>query len=137
MPAALSPQGRGDALSGDRFPRVAARGDQEVRFLHGIHAHIAGAREVVGIAIRALVEPMGGEPGQGEAGSLGQRLVIEADYGMEDGEVCLEVRAALLFLFLRRLGVDRSDGLVEIANRDEVNASLAKVQERFAQMPKP
>ena len=63
--------------------------------------------------------------------SLGQRLVIEADYGMEDGEVCLEVRAALLFLFLRRLGVDRSDGLVEIANRDEVNASLAKVQERF------
>jgi len=56
---------------------------------------------------------------------------------MEDGEVCLEVRAALLFLFLRRLGVDRSDGLVEIANRDEVNASLAKVQERFAQMPKP
>ena len=38
--------------------------------------------------------------------SPGQRRVMEADYGMEDGEAVLEVRVAMLFLFLRRLGLD-------------------------------
>lgn len=65
--------------------------------------------------------------------SPGQRRVIEADYGMTGGEVRMEVRAALLFLFLRRLGLDRPDGLVELANRSEVEVVLAEVRARFGE----
>ena len=65
--------------------------------------------------------------------SPGQRRVIETDYGMAGGEVCLEVRAALLFLFLRRLGLDRPDGLVEVANLPEVEDALGEVRARFAE----
>ncbi len=67
--------------------------------------------------------------------SAGQRRVIEADYGMSGGEVCLEVRAALLFLFLRRLGLDRRDGHVEVANWAEVETVLAEVRARFTEPP--
>jgi len=63
--------------------------------------------------------------------SAGQRQVIEADYGMVEGEARLSVRAALLFLFVRRLRLDRDDGLVELANRAEVEAVLAEVGARF------
>ena len=63
--------------------------------------------------------------------SAGQRRVIEADYGMEGGEALLQVRAALLFLFLRRQRLDHEDGLVELANRGEVESVLAEVTARF------
>jgi hypothetical protein len=63
--------------------------------------------------------------------SPGQCAVIEADYGMVDGVVRLEVRAALLALFLRRMGLDRADGLVDIANRAEVEAEAERVASRF------
>jgi hypothetical protein len=63
--------------------------------------------------------------------SPGQRAVIEADYGMADGVVRLEVRAALLALFLRRLGLDRGGGLVDIANRADVEAEVERVAARF------
>ena len=38
------------------------------------------------------------------------RLVIELDYGMEDGEVVLECRQAVLFYALKRLGLLEADG---------------------------
>jgi len=63
--------------------------------------------------------------------SLGQRQVIEADYGMAGGEAMLEVRLAMLFLFLRRLGLDRSDSLVELANQQEIDAAMADALARF------
>ncbi|WP_372624693.1 hypothetical protein [Falsiroseomonas sp.] len=63
--------------------------------------------------------------------SAGQRRVIEADYGMVEGETRLEVRTALLFLFLRRLGLDREDGMVELAKRDEVIEVLTEVMKHF------
>lgn len=63
--------------------------------------------------------------------SPGQRQVVEADYGMVDGAVTLEVRAALLFLFMRRLGLDRQDGLVEVSNRGELERVLAEVRGRY------
>jgi hypothetical protein len=65
--------------------------------------------------------------------SAGPRQVVEADYGMEGGEVGLPVRVALLFLFLRRLRLDRGDGLVELANRNEVDAALAEMAARFGE----
>jgi hypothetical protein len=43
----------------------------------------------------------------------------------------LQVRAALLFLLLRRQRLDREDGLVELANRSEVEAVLAEVTAQF------
>ena len=65
--------------------------------------------------------------------SAGQRRVIEQDYGMAEGEAHLEVRAALLFLFLRRLGLDRQNGMVEIANWEEVDAMRAEIDARFTE----
>jgi len=64
--------------------------------------------------------------------SPGQRQVIKVDYGMVDGEAVLELRVAMLFLFLRRLGLDRGDGLVEVANQPEVNAAMAEASARFS-----
>lgn len=63
--------------------------------------------------------------------SPAQRRVIEADYAMEGGEAVLAVRAALLFLLLRRLGLDRGDGLVEVANQAEVDVVMAEAEARF------
>lgn len=63
--------------------------------------------------------------------SSGQRAVIEADYDMQAGEIVLQVRAALLFLSLRRLGLDRGDGLVELANRTDVQQELDRIGSRF------
>ena len=63
--------------------------------------------------------------------SPGQRAVIEASYGMVDGVVRLEVRAAPLALFLRRMGLDRGDGLVDIASRAEVEAEVERAAARF------
>ncbi len=65
--------------------------------------------------------------------SDGQRKVVEADYAMKDGEARLEVRAALLFLFLRRMGLDRGDGSIEVANRGELDAEIAKIRSRFSE----
>lgn len=62
--------------------------------------------------------------------SPGQRAVVAADYGME-GETCtVEVRAALLFVFLQRLGVDRPGALVEVADPEAVEAELQRAQRR-------
>ena len=51
---------------------------------------------------------------------------------MHSGETVLQVRAALLSLFLRRLGLDRSDGLVELANRDDAQREINRINGRFA-----
>jgi hypothetical protein len=66
--------------------------------------------------------------------SPGQRRVVEADYGMRDSEVRIEVRAALLFLFLRRMRLDQEDGWIELVNRAEVNAELELMAGRFARI---
>jgi predicted DNA-binding transcriptional regulator YafY len=63
--------------------------------------------------------------------SEGQRRVIEADYQMVGGEARLAVRAALRWLFLRRMRLDREDGLVELANRPELLAVLDELKARF------
>lgn len=42
--------------------------------------------------------------------SLNHRRVIEQDYGMENGEVAIECRQALLFYTLKRLGLDTRSG---------------------------
>ena len=57
--------------------------------------------------------------------------MIEASYGMVDGVVRLEVRAAILALFLRRMGLDRGDGPVDIASRAEMEAQVERVAARF------
>ena len=64
--------------------------------------------------------------------SPSQRAVIAADYGMENEAVLVEVRVALLFLFLQRLGVDRGGALLEVMNREEVEAELAENNRAFA-----
>lgn len=63
--------------------------------------------------------------------SDGQKAAVAQDYGMVDGVLELEIRAALLFLTWRRLGLDRPDILVEAANRDEIAAELARLDEPF------
>lgn len=67
--------------------------------------------------------------------SAGQRQVVEADYGMQDGEARIEVRAALLFLFLRRMRLDQDGGSIEVVNRVEVQGELKRMNERFANQP--
>ncbi|WP_270933475.1 hypothetical protein [Falsiroseomonas oryzae] len=37
-----------------------------------------------------------------------------------------------MFLFLRRLGLDREDGMVDVANREEVEGVLAEVAAQFS-----
>ena len=63
--------------------------------------------------------------------SASQKSVIWRDYGMADGEVTVQVRAAMLGLFLRRLRLDLGDGLMEVRNRAEVEAVLRNVAGRF------
>jgi hypothetical protein len=50
---------------------------------------------------------------------------------MEAGKVVLEVRATMLFLFLRRLGLDRGDGLEEVTNQAVVDAAITEADSRF------
>jgi hypothetical protein len=66
--------------------------------------------------------------------SPSQKQVIARDYGMAKGETTVAVRAALLFLFLRRLGIDRKDGrgLIEVANRAQVDKELRLIDSAFA-----
>ncbi len=67
--------------------------------------------------------------------SAGQRQVVEADFGMQNGEARVEVRAALLFLFLRRMRLDQDGGSVEVVNRAEVQGELRRMNERFVNRP--
>jgi len=53
--------------------------------------------------------------------------LIGRDFGMQDDEVTVQVRAEMLGLFLRRLRLDLGDGLMEVRNRDEVVAVLREV----------
>jgi hypothetical protein len=68
--------------------------------------------------------------------SASQKAVIWRDYGMADGEVTVQVRAAMLGLFLRRLRLDLGDGLMEVRNRAEVEAVLREVAGRFGTLPR-
>jgi hypothetical protein len=63
--------------------------------------------------------------------SPGQRRVVEVDYEMQDGEVSIEVRAALLFLFIRRMRLDQDGGSIEVVNRAEVQSQLRRMDGRF------
>lgn len=63
--------------------------------------------------------------------SPSQRAVIARDYGMADDTAALQVRAAQLFLFLRRIGVDRAGALIEVVNRADVEAELARQRAAF------
>jgi hypothetical protein len=63
--------------------------------------------------------------------SPGQRAVVAADYAMTNEARRVEVRAAMLFVFLQRLGTERPGALVEVANRAAVNAELARINARF------
>jgi hypothetical protein len=70
--------------------------------------------------------------------SPSQRRVVEADYGMCDGEVRIDVRAALLFLFLHRMRLDQDGGSIEVVNRTEVQAELKRMDGRFEErLPAP
>ena len=62
--------------------------------------------------------------------SPGQRAVVAADYGMEDETCMVQVRAALLFLFLQRLGAGRPDALVEVADPAAVELELQRTRRR-------
>lgn len=44
----------------------------------------------------------------------------------------VEVRVALLFLFRRRLGLDRGHGMVEVVNEAEMEAMMAEGEARFS-----
>jgi hypothetical protein len=63
--------------------------------------------------------------------SARQRAVIAADYGMTNEAHRVEVRAAMLFVFLQRLGAERPGALVEVASKAAVNAELARINARF------
>jgi hypothetical protein len=63
--------------------------------------------------------------------SAGQRAVIAVDYGMQDEACRVEVRSALLFVFLQRIGVNGPGALLELANRDAVEAELEGITRRF------
>ncbi len=64
--------------------------------------------------------------------SPSQRAVVAADYGMVDEAITVNVRFALLFLFLQRLGVDRPGALLEVANRVELDDELARHNRTYA-----
>jgi hypothetical protein len=63
--------------------------------------------------------------------SPGQRRVVEVNFGMEDGEVGIEVRAALLFLLIRRMRLDQDGAPVELVNRAEVQGEHKRMNGRF------
>ncbi len=64
--------------------------------------------------------------------SVSQRKMIELDYGMKDGRFVLRVREALLFYYLRQLGVLYGPGdclpteQIELANRKELEPFFKK-----------
>ena len=64
--------------------------------------------------------------------SLSQRKVIELDYGMEDGRLELQVREALLFYYLKRLGLLYGPGdcvpvdQIDLANRQQLEPFFRK-----------
>jgi len=58
--------------------------------------------------------------------SASQRRVVELDYGMLDGVVRIEVRAALLFLFLWRLRLEQSDRTILLNNSEEISLVMSK-----------
>jgi hypothetical protein len=62
--------------------------------------------------------------------SSSQRAVVAADYGMDGDEGTIKVRAALLFVLLQRLRIDRQGALIEIENSREVQAELRKLGDR-------
>ena len=64
--------------------------------------------------------------------SPSQRAVVAADYGMVDEAITVDLRFALLFLFLQRLGVDRPGALLEVANRVELDDELARHNRTYA-----
>jgi hypothetical protein len=64
--------------------------------------------------------------------SPGQQAVVAADYMMEGLERTVVVRAALLFLFLQRLGIDRPGALLELSNAAEVRVELAQMRKHYA-----
>ena len=64
--------------------------------------------------------------------SPSQRAVVAADYGMEGEGITVPVRAALLFLFLQRLGTDRPGALVELAEPEAVAAEVEQAGRRDA-----
>lgn len=61
-----------------------------------------------------------------------QRQVVARDYVMVDGRISIPVRLALLFLFWRRLGLDRPDALIDVENRAEVEAMIEALRLRYA-----
>lgn len=61
-----------------------------------------------------------------------QQAVVARDYGMTENSVGVPVRSALLFLFLRRIGADRDQAVIEVVNRDDVDAELARARQPFA-----
>jgi hypothetical protein len=63
--------------------------------------------------------------------SASQQRAVAVDFRMEDGFVEVEVRAAMLASFLRRMRIDRSGRLIELANQEEVEATLSKVNAAF------
>jgi len=64
--------------------------------------------------------------------SLSQQDAVTRDYAMVDGMAAIPVRAALLDHLIRALRLDHSSRLIEIANRAEVQATLERIQRRFA-----
>lgn len=63
--------------------------------------------------------------------SPGHKRVVEADYEMQDGEAQIDVRAALLFLFVRRMRLDHDGGSLEVVNRTEVQSELKRMDGHF------
>ncbi len=67
--------------------------------------------------------------------SPGQRACIERDYGMKDGEISLEIKAAFFYYFKKRFGFgvdhDKSPGneqQIILLNHDEVSAKIDLLQ---------
>lgn len=65
--------------------------------------------------------------------SEGQKRIVEIDYGMSDGQKIIEIRGALLFYLLRRLGIEKEVQTIDsnpdvnqivLVNRKEVDEAL-------------
>lgn len=75
----------------------------------------------------------------------GQRSAIEADFGMEKGQLNLKCREALAFYLLRQLQLDRISDQppaaqpLELANRNELSAIISAAQKapQHSQMQHP
>lgn len=49
----------------------------------------------------------------------GQKKIVELDYGMSDGQKAIEIRGALLFYLLRRLGIEKESDSTD--NNPDIN----------------